>query len=250
MPGIAASGAASSSTVAAARHTRPASARRPGERAPPDPSFTVIAASGSRERMSRSGLSTATTAASIPPPAAIATLCSAHDSLRADRERQREEGRFGVKQVDRQLLAQRQPQRAGDHAQHEPVDQQHRDHRARRVAVAAQLGDQPPALRDGQQHRVEREQKPDQRADRGEQGARLVDRRGGLREQLFVVVGALDVQAPGGEHLERRPHAGFRAGGGRHEDPAHAALQARHFLCEEQRRDRDRARGQGPDLLR
>ncbi len=40
--------------------------------APPALSFSVIAASGSRERMSRSGLSTATVAASIPPPIATA----------------------------------------------------------------------------------------------------------------------------------------------------------------------------------
>src|SRR6185437_2859860 len=76
MPGIAASGAASSKAVAAPRQARPAKERRlPLEGRVPVRSRGAIAASGSRARMSRSGLSTATIAASIPPPAAIATLC-------------------------------------------------------------------------------------------------------------------------------------------------------------------------------
>ena len=125
------------------------------------------------------------------------------------------------------------PERAGDQAQHEPVDQQHRDHRARGVAVAAQVGDQPPSLRDGEQRRVEREQEPDQRADRGEQRARLVARRRGLGEQLFVVVG----RSRRSSGRRRAPPSAartlvLRARAGRHEDAAHAAVQAGHFLCE------------------
>ena len=76
MPGIAASGAASRTSVAAARQASPASARRvPIAYLPLWRSTGLIAASGSRERMSGRGLSTATIAASIPPPTAIAMLC-------------------------------------------------------------------------------------------------------------------------------------------------------------------------------
>ncbi len=42
---------------------------------PPEPSLGVIAANGSRETISRNGLNTATQAASIPPPTAIAKFC-------------------------------------------------------------------------------------------------------------------------------------------------------------------------------
>ncbi len=86
-----------------------------------------------------------------------------------------------------------------------------RDHRRRRVAVAAQVGDQAPALGNGQQHRVEREQEAHQRADHREQRRRLVARRRCLREQPFVVARGLDVQAPGRQAHERRPHPGFHA---------------------------------------
>ena len=75
MPTIACLGAASRIAVAAARHSTPTSAVRMLARPAAEPCFGVIAASGSRETMSRSGLSTATTAANMPPPAAIAMLC-------------------------------------------------------------------------------------------------------------------------------------------------------------------------------
>ena len=140
----------------------------------------------------------------------------ADDALRADRERQRQERRVGV-----QAGGSRAPRRAPDPSTHaieserERVEQQHRDHGPRRVPVAAQIGDQPPALRDGQQHRVEREQEPDERADHREQRGRLVARRGRLGEQRRVVVDRLDVQAPRGERLQSGSHARLaRAGRG------------------------------------
>jgi hypothetical protein len=131
----------------------------------------------------------------------------ADEPLRADGEGEREEGRVGVQHVDRELLAERQPQHARDQSEQDRVEQQHRDHRPRRVPVAAQIDDQPPALRDGQQHGVEREQEPHERADRREQGGRLVARRGRLGEQLLFVVDRLDVLAPARQARERRAHA-------------------------------------------
>ena len=135
-------------------------------------------------------------------------------------------------------------------AEHERVEQQHRDHRPRRVPVAAQIDDQPPALRDGEQHRVEREQESHERADRREQRGRLVARRGRLGEQPFFVVDRLDVQTPAGQPLERSSHLCLGAGGRLYEDAAHACAQAGHFLGERQRHDRHRAGGQRPDLAR
>ncbi len=155
----------------------------------------AIAASGSRERMSRSGLSTATKAASIPPATAITTLCAADDARRADGEGGGEEAGVGVKQLDRELVAEHEADRAADRAEHGGVEQQHGDHGARRVAVAAQVGDQPAALGDGQEHRVEREEEADERADHGEQHGRLVGGGGGLGEQLLVVARRGDVRA-------------------------------------------------------
>jgi hypothetical protein len=75
IPTIAACGAASRTTTVAATQSSPASvSRRVAAALPVALSFGVIAASGSRERMSRSGLSTAMIAASIPPTTAITTL--------------------------------------------------------------------------------------------------------------------------------------------------------------------------------
>ena len=76
MPRIASFGATSRIAVAAARHTTPPSASVPTRRPPSavDRSPGAVSTGGRRERISRSGLSTATHAASIPPPTATATL--------------------------------------------------------------------------------------------------------------------------------------------------------------------------------
>ena len=114
---------------------------------------------------------------------------------------------------------------------------QHRDHRRRRVAVAAQVGDQAPALGDGEQHRVEREQEPHERADHREKRRRLVARGRGLRKQPFVIADVLTFRRPAAS--ARRPRArGPRAGRGAHEDAAKSAAQTRGFLRVEQRRER------------
>ncbi len=146
MPRIAAFGAASRIAVAAARQSAPAS---PSQRPPPpapDPSFSVIAASGWRERMSRSGLSTATDAASIPPDDGDPDALRADHALGADRESRGEVAGVRVEEVDRELLAEHQPEHAREHPEHDRVEHQHSDHGPRRVAVAAQVRDQPPAL--------------------------------------------------------------------------------------------------------
>ena len=75
MPGIAASGAASSISVAVPAHAALASASRLKVLVACAQRATEDHCGGSRARMSRRGASTATIAASMPPPVAIATLC-------------------------------------------------------------------------------------------------------------------------------------------------------------------------------
>ena len=79
IPRIASFGAASRIAVAPARHTSPASASLSRPTPPPSPAVRspgAVTAGGRRERISRSGLSTATIAASMPPPTATTTLCA------------------------------------------------------------------------------------------------------------------------------------------------------------------------------
>ncbi len=173
----------------------------------------------------------------------------AHDPCRAEREREREERGTGVEEVDRELLSERQPQDARQNPERDRVERQHRNRRQRRVPITAQICDQPPALRHGEQHRVEGEQEPDERADRREQLSRLVALRRRLGEQRRFVGGALDIQATRGKRAQRGSHATLRALGGLHQDAPDAPVQPRHFLSEEQRHNRNRARHQRADLL-
>ena len=177
----------------------------------------------------------------------------ADDALRPDRKRRTQIAGVGAEQVDRELLPQRQPEQTRGETEHNRVEQQHGDDDPRRVAVAAKIGDQAPALGDGQEHGVEREQEADEGADHGEQRGRLVARGRGLREQPFVVARALHVQATDRRSASRQAHKrgtdpAFHAGGRLYEDAADAAGETRHFLGVEQRRDDDRARHQPPDL--
>jgi hypothetical protein len=158
MPTIASFGAASRIARAAARHSTPADAVAMFARPAPEPSLTVIAASGSREMMSRSGLRTATTAAKHPTPGGCRDALPADHALRVDRERRAQVAGVGVEQVDRKLVPQQQSEDAREDSQLDRVKQQHGDYRPEGVAVTAQVGDQAPALLDGEQHRVARMQ--------------------------------------------------------------------------------------------
>ena len=150
--------------------------------------------------------------------------------------------------MDRELVPEHEAERARQQTKHDRVKKQHDDHGRGRVPVTAQVRDQAPALWNGQEHRVEREQKPHERADHREQRGRLVGSGSRTREQRFVIARGLHVQPPGGEPLECRTHRRFAAGGGLDQDATDAPGQTGHFLGLGQRRDRDRAGYQRPDL--
>ncbi len=118
MPGIAASGAASRIAVAAARQARPASARARG-RAPRLPRHAGALARGDRgERVAREDVAQRAEhrddRGEHPAAGGDRDALPADDALGADREREREERGVGVEHVDRELLAERQPEHARD----------------------------------------------------------------------------------------------------------------------------------------
>ena len=178
IPTIAAEVAASRITVVAARHARPPDTiHRAAHRAERREGW--CGSRRGREKIAeRNGASTPTSAASSPPPTAIAMLCQLTIRCGPDGKGEREVAGVGLEQRDRQQIAEGEPDAAGDDAEHERVEQQHLDDHPARVAVEAQILDQLPALRDRQQQRVEREQEADERADRREQAGRLVRRAG------------------------------------------------------------------------
>ena len=65
-----------------------------------------------------------------------------HHALGTERERKREEGGVGVKQVNRELIAKHKAERARDQPERDGVEEQDPDHGRGGVAVAAQVGDQ------------------------------------------------------------------------------------------------------------
>ncbi len=113
---------------------------------------------------------------------------------RADRERERQVAGFGVEDLDRQELADQQPERAREHSDHERVEHQQPGRSSGAlVSLAAHRLDQAAALGHGQQHRVEREEEADDGADADEQALGLFGRAERDREQRRVKVGRVEV---------------------------------------------------------
>jgi hypothetical protein len=138
-----------------------------------------------------------------------------------------------MEEMNGELLPDHEPEHTCSDAERHRVEEQHADDRHRRVAVAAQIGDEAPTLGDGEQHRVEREQEPYEGADDREKRRRLVARGRSLGKLSFVIARGLDVQTPAGQTHERLVNLTFHAGGRLDQDARDTCVQACHSLREE-----------------
>ena len=171
------------------------------------------------------------------------------DPLRADWEREREVAGLGVERLDRQDLADEQPERACQHPDDKRVERQRLDgHRAGGAPAAHRLDHAAP-LRHGEQHRAQREQEPDDCADSREEALALLRRRRSDREERRVKVGGLEVQMlRRGEFCKARANLGTPSRPHLHEHARHPSPHAADPLGVGDGRKRDLAVDQRADI--